>query len=88
MTQWYTTVSFGTLFYEGPHIPHGPWKSLDEAQAALKRWSDRSGWLAGTYLNAHNIRIAGPYRTREEARNADISNHPVPKQIPRDITEF
>ena len=70
--EWYTTVRFGSGPYPMP--PRGPWKSLDEAHAAMDRWRARVGSLAGTIIAAHHIEIVGPYKSRRAARAADISD--------------
>ncbi len=71
---WYRIVSFGSGPYEMP--PVGAWPNRDAAAAALDRWRERAGWGAGTREAAHSVRIYGPYRTRAEARDGDISEAP------------
>lgn len=70
---WYTTVTFGSGPYEMP--PCGPWPSEQEANEAMDRWHERVGALAGTINAAHNVRIVGPFCTRREAAQADISDY-------------
>ena len=78
---WWTTVAHGP---SGP-LPVGPWKSLAEAQEALGRWRIRMdlrrerGQLVGGFRNADEFLKARAvklyaYRTRAEARAADISD--------------
>lgn len=67
---WFTTVSFG-----GGSQPRGPWHGEDAAHDAMDRWSARRGHLAGTEAAAHTIRVVGPFCTRAEAREADISDY-------------
>ncbi|GAB33320.1 hypothetical protein [Gordonia otitidis] len=78
---WWTTVTHGP---RGP-LPVGPWKSLDEAQETLGRWrirmdlrlrrGKRVGGFGDTneFLEARTARLYA-YRTRAEARAADISD--------------
>ena len=73
MSGWYTIVRFGSGPYPMP--PRGPWKGEEAARAAMDRWRARVGWMAGTIVAAHGVQIVGPYRTREIARGADISNY-------------
>ena len=39
--------------------------------AALEQWRERKGALAGKIEAAHNIRVVGPFPTREIARLID-----------------
>ena len=66
---WYTIVQAGG----DPRPAKGPFKSVQEAEAAFGRFQDRHGYMAGTYLAAGSTRLVGPYRTRREALQADIS---------------
>ena len=66
---WYTIVHAGS----DPQPAKGPFKSVREAEAAMGRFQDRHGYMAGTYLAAGSTRIVGPYETRREALQADIS---------------
>ena len=63
---WYTFVSFGA-----DPAPTGVFNSIKDCRKAVDRFKERHAALAGTYLSA--ARIAGPYNTRREAREADIS---------------
>lgn len=62
---WYAVVGFGPCLYS-----RGTFKSKDDAQSALDKLGqkDTSGWTRA------NSRIYG-YRTRKQARGADISDH-------------
>lgn len=66
--EWWTTVAFG-----GNPAPVGPWKSRDEALAAISRWKQRMEHRAGSLVAAHNIRLHA-YSTRAEALAADIND--------------
>ena len=70
-TGWYRIVAWGTGPYRMP--PTGPWPSAGEADAALQRWRERAGDMAGTIEAAHSVRVYGPYASRREARQGDIS---------------
>ena len=74
---WYTTVSSGGGLVTAYRCdwPRGPWRSKEEATAALNRWRERKGALAGTIEAAHNVQIVGPFPTREIARSVDISDY-------------
>lgn len=74
---WWTTVSSGGAMVAAYRTdwPRGPWRSEEEARAALDRWRQRIGANAGTIEAAHNLRIVGPFRTREIARTVDISDY-------------
>lgn len=73
--RWHRIVSFGSGPYRMP--PVSAWPNRDAATAALQRWRDGAGWEAGTREAAHNVCIYGPYRTRAEARDGDISERPA-----------
>lgn len=66
---WYTWLHFGS----SPAPARGPFRSQEEAMAALDRFRDRHGDRAGTYEAAGTVRMYA-YRTRAQARNADISD--------------
>ena len=68
---WYTIASFGS----DPAPAQGPFRSAEEADAAVERFRARHGHLAGTWLAAGSVRILGPFKTRREAQNADISDN-------------
>jgi len=76
---WYTVVSNGGALVTAypTDWPRGPWKSEAEAEEALDRWVERRDLadLWGTIQAAHNIRVVGPFRTREIARQVDISDY-------------
>jgi len=72
MTQtntWYTYVRFGS----DPMPARGPFRSIEEADAAMENFQARYGHLAGTYLASGSVRLVGPYATRAKALDADIS---------------
>ena len=71
---WYTIVHAGS----DPQPAKGPFHSVRESEEAFGRFQDRHGYMAGTYLAAGSTRIVGPYETRREALQADISTAPVP----------
>jgi hypothetical protein len=77
---WYTIVWAGSGPYTMP--PRGPWKRLDDAYDALARWRTRAGHLTGTIEAAHNVRVVGPFATRAQAREADISTAPPVSRCP------
>ena len=60
---WYVIARSGSI-----DCPRSAYASIDEAQDALDRWGERQGHLAGSTVQAHNVRITGPYRTRAIAR--------------------
>jgi hypothetical protein len=62
---WYAIVGFGPCLYS-----RSTFKNKDEAQATLDKLGqkDPSGWTRA------NSRVYG-YRTRKQARSADISDH-------------
>jgi len=66
---WYTIVHVG----RDPQPAKGPFQSVREAEAAIERFQERHGYMAGTYLAAGATRIVGPFQTRREALQADIS---------------
>ena len=70
---WFTTVSSGSGPYTMP--PSGPWYGRDAALAAMEGWRGRAGYLAGTIAAAHSVAVVGPFRSRAEARAADISDY-------------
>lgn len=76
---WWTIVSSGGAMVTAypTDWPRGPWRSEKEARAALERWAARRGVadLLGTIRAAHNIRIVGPFRSREVARTVDITDY-------------
>jgi hypothetical protein len=72
MMEWYTIVSCGM----NPAPARGPFKTLAEAREAVERFSERYGSEAGTYLAAGSVTIVGPFRTRKDAKEADISDYP------------
>jgi len=78
---WYTIVTDGGA--TNPTPARGPWKSYEDADAAILAFRERHGHLAGTYLAATNARIVGPYRTRRAALEADISTA-TPARDPRE----
>jgi len=65
---WYTWVKFGR--FPGP--ARGPFHTEEEAFDALDRFRKRYGAMAGEYENIGTLRLY-KRRTRETARNADIS---------------
>ena len=69
MGEWYVILKAGSH----PAPARGPHRSLDEAREAWDRFFVRHGSMAGSYVNAGSVRIAGPFRTRREAAAADIS---------------
>lgn len=78
MCEWYTIVGFGSSL---PMPARGPHRSYEDALSALGRFHDRHGYMAQTYLSASSVRVVGPYRTRREAQDADISDAPVAKDV-------
>ena len=66
---WYTIVHCGS----DPQPAKGPFRTVGEAEEAMQRFRGRHGYLAGTFLAAGATHIAGPFRTRQQARGADIS---------------
>jgi hypothetical protein len=66
---WYTFVSFGS----DPMPARGPFRSIEEADAAMENFQARHGHLAGTWLASGSVRMVGPYPTRAKALAADIS---------------
>lgn len=66
--EYWTTVGFG-----GNPAPVGPWRSRDEALAAVGRWKRRMEHRAGSLVAAHNIRLHS-YSTRAAALDADIND--------------
>lgn len=66
---WYRAGVFGSS-YDGPQ---GPWRDLDEAYLAVARWVRRKGSEAGSRMAVSSFRVLGPFRTREQARQAGIS---------------
>ena len=67
---WYAWVRFGG----NPSPAKGPFKTVEEAKAALERFRERYGALAGTYEAAGSIRL-NEYPTRAKARDGDISDN-------------
>lgn len=68
-TGWWTIHRwgwYGPLDIASP--PVGPWRSEDEARDALARWVRRAGADGGSAVAAMNIRVAGPFGTRAQAR--------------------
>jgi len=72
---WYAVATFGSGPYAMP--PRGPWNCISDAEDAIARWRERAGSLAGTIAAAHTVRLVGPFHTRSEALDADISDAPV-----------
>ncbi len=68
---WYTFVVWGS----GPAPARGPHPSEEAALEALRRFNRRHGADAGTYAAAGSVRLAGPFKTRREAKEADVSTH-------------
>ena len=66
---WYTIVHGG----RDPQPAKGPFQSVEEAEAAIERFKARHGSDAGTYLAAGYTTIVGPFQTRRQAQQADIS---------------
>jgi hypothetical protein len=56
-----------------PMPARGPFRSFEEADAAMERFKERYGHLASHYLASGNVRLVGPYATRAAALDADIS---------------
>ena len=72
-TKWYTICYCGS----GPVPALGPWPTVEQAESAIENFRGRHGQYADTYLISSNVRIAGPFETRESARRADISDAPL-----------
>lgn len=76
---WYTTVSSGGAMVTAypTDWPRGPWRSAEEGEDAIEHWARRREVeaLLGTIRAAHNLRVVGPFPTREIARQADISDY-------------
>jgi hypothetical protein len=70
---WYTIVHAGS----DPQPAKGPFKSVREAEAAIGRFQDRHGSMTGTYLAAGSTRLVGPFQTKREALQADISTSAI-----------
>lgn len=68
---WWTILTFGS-HYDGPR---GPYPSEEAACDALDRWRSRKGSDAGSIEAASSLRIAGPFKSRSIARQADISDY-------------
>jgi len=71
-TAWYAIVHCGGG--RSPTPAKGPFKSKTEAEDALRRFRERHGHRAGTYLAATSSRIVGPFRSRTSAKNVDIGD--------------
>lgn len=72
--KWYAIVAFGSPDSTvAARFPARKVGHYNEVSDALDAWRERAGHLAGTAEAACSVRIAGPFRTRAEARNADIS---------------
>jgi hypothetical protein len=69
---WFTYVGCGT----NPMPARGPFKTLPEARAAMVRFQERYGHMAGTYLTAGSVHLIAT-KTRQAARKADISGEGV-----------
>ena len=70
-TVWYAIVHAGS----DPAPARGPYRNPDEVDAALGRFRDRYGAMAGTYEAAGSVGVR-QYATRDDARNADVSDTP------------
>jgi hypothetical protein len=84
---WYTFVSWGS----DPTPARGPFRSIEDADAAMDRFILRHGYKAGTWLKSGNVAMAGPYPTRLKALAADIShnNRPTPqREVPYEWPRF
>ena len=68
---WWTILTFGS----DPCPARGPFRSLADARAAVRRFRQREGALAGTWLAASSARIVGPFQTRAAAKRADVSDY-------------
>ena len=68
---WYTIVKFGS----DPAPPRGPFHGIEALNAARARWAESEGCLAGTYEASGSVRAVGPYCTRQDALDADISDY-------------
>ena len=66
---WYAYVSWGS----DPTPARGPFRSAEEANAAMERFHCRHGHMSDTWLESGSVRLAGPFATRKAAREADIS---------------
>ena len=73
LMKWYTYVRAGL----NPMPAKGPFSSIEEADAAMERFTFREGYRAGTYLASGSVRLVGPFATRAEALDADISTAPL-----------
>ncbi len=71
MTTWWVLLTSGR---EANMPPRGPWSSREAATLAIQRWRERVGHVAGTILAARSARLV-PFRSRAEARAADISDY-------------
>lgn len=69
--EWYTIVSCGV----NPSPARGPFKALQDARDAVNRFNERYGSEAGTFLAAGSVRIVGPFKSRNDAKEADISDY-------------
>ncbi len=73
---WFRIVSFGSYGeVNGP--PARAYRGREAADAARRRWCDRLGSEAGSAMAAMSVRIVGPFRTRERARRASITDRPA-----------
>lgn len=71
---WWTTVATNGAF--APTPPLGPWRTREEGVEAWQHWEARMGSRAGSYIDMTSARIVGPFRTRIDAFDADISTYP------------
>ena len=64
---WWVFLTFG--FWDG--LKRGPFKSREKALESLKPWKRKSGF--NSLAAGFTLRLAGPFRTRKEALEANIS---------------
>lgn len=69
---WYAPVQFGTAD-RCPNPPRGPWRTLDAAQEAIRRWKNVDPAWRSSELNRLGLAVR-EYPTRAAAREADISD--------------
>lgn len=72
---WYSIVGVG----RDPRPAHGPFNSLEKAEAAVESFRYRYDYKAEGFLTSGSVRIMGPFATWKKARDADVSRGPVAK---------